>query len=755
MLYPGPGVPAPRPVAAGLHYPSGQVYAAGNMPMGAPVGFTSYAPKVAPNVQVPPVSTVAGQPLPRRINGMVQSPSGALPQYPGGLRSGFATPASAVAAPVPTASAVPQALPSGRRPMTPAASVVQSPVSQARVEPQTGNVALPTTKNLSAMTQTLPPLPTSIRGGTEAKPCDLARNVKEILADGETMRRKAHQIFGAFDRNGDGQLSAQELGQCIAQLDKQLGCKQPWLHEEVSRQLRRFDRDCNGHLDCFEFERLYRNLLLISLHQHEPCPFSRETFVGRRLGRPESHYDVRNILGKGCFGVVTLVVCKDSGSSRCMKTVDRKQAEASGMPMSIVAEEIDKLKTLDHPAILRLFEYYVDEHFIHLVTDVLAGGHLLEVMKNMFLAGKPPTQQWVCGIFEQVCKGIAYAHGKGVMHKDLKLDNMMLDSQDPPQAVVIDVGFAEIFPPHEAETYVSTTKAGTLSTMAPEVIMQNFNYKCDVWSLGCCLYGLLAKRPTAFKKPDGSLEVHPYPFIPPEVSSPAAIQEFMQLQRRGPDWSNFSGGPHVRDLVARMLAFEARRRLSMQEVLTHAWFSTQYHKHEVLEPDQLRSLLSFHHTNALEHAVFLDVASQVPIDQLHQMTGIFESMDRDGSGQLDAAELEMALREAGLDPQLAAQAAQSLTEDGTVEFSTFVAALVQSQRSLFKSHLRDAFNRLDTDGSGFITQDELRQLLEDSHLQRREAEQASRSVFEAFGGCRLIRFQQLLEYFERHAPGQS
>jgi len=431
-----------------------------------------------------------------------------------------------------------------------------------------------------------------------------------------------------------------------------------------------------------------------------------------------------------------------------MKSVDRRQAEASGMPLAIIAEEIDKLKTLDHPAVLRLFEYYVDDHSIHLITDVLAGGHLLEVMKNKILAGCPPTETWVCEVFEQVCKAIAYCHGKGVMHKDLKLDNMMLDSQEPPQAVVIDVGFAELFPVHEAETHRSTLKAGTLSTMAPEVIMMNFNYKCDVWSLGCCLYGLLCKRPTAFRKSDGSFEVHPYPFLIPEERTPAALQDFMHKQQQGPDWSNFIGGANARDVITRMLTFDARFRPGMQEVLMHAWFHSPFGKHQVLEHEQLQSLLSFHHSNALEQAVYLDVASQVPIDQLHDIARIFESMDVDGSGRLDAAELAGALREAGLDPQLAAQAAQNLVQDGgSVEFSTFVAALVQSKRSLFKRHLRDAFNRLDTDGSGFITQDELRQLLEDGHLQRVEAEQASENVFASLGNCRLIRFEQLLEYF--------
>lgn len=593
--------------------------------------------------------------------------------------------------------------------------------------------------------------------GEETSPSEIVRNIKEVLADQEQVRRKAHESFTRFDSDSDGSLSIAELGRCIAQLDRELGVKVPCSGEEVARQLRRFDRDSNGSLDYWEYESLYRNLLLTSLHRYEPTPFCREMFIGRRHGRPEDHYDIMETLGQGAFGIVSRVVCKESGSVRCMKSVEKRHAEASGMPMALVVEEIDKLKTLDHPAILRLFEYFVDPQSIHLVTDVLMGGHLLQVLEQKILAGQPPTEKWVCDVFVQVCRGIAYAHGKGVMHKDLKLDNMMLDSQEPPRAVVIDVGFAEIFPPSQAGAYRSTTKAGTLSTMAPEVIMQSFTCKCDVWSLGCCLYGVLCKKPTAFRKPNGSLEVHPYPFIPPEENTPAAMQAFMEKQRRGPDWEKFTGGVHARDLLTRMLAFDERARLTMKQVLSHAWFSTPEGKQQVLSQEQLQCLLGFHRHNALEHAVLVDVASQVPIDQLHGIARTFEAMDVDCSGQLDAQEFAAALQNAGLEPQLAAQAAQSISLDcgGCVEFSTFVAALVQSQRSLFRRHLRNAFNRLDTDGSGFITQDELRHLLEDSHLQQVEAQQASQSIFDVFGDCRLISFDQLLEYFSSNGRAEG
>jgi len=116
-----------------------------------------------------------------------------------------------------------------------------------------------------------------------------------------------------------------------------------------------------------------------------------------------------------------------------------------------------------------------------------------------------------------MCERIAYAHGEDVMHKDIILDKVMLCSVEPPQAVVIDVGLVEIFSPNEASSFRSEIHVDFKSTMAPEVLMDKFSCKYDIWSFGCCLYGLCEKT-NCFLKPNGTLEIfpYPYPFILPE-----------------------------------------------------------------------------------------------------------------------------------------------------------------------------------------------------------------------------------------------
>jgi len=525
---------------------------------------------------------------------------------------------------------------------------------------------------------------------------------------------------------------------------------------DIEHYLRRFDNNCDNQLSSAEFEEVYRYLLLMKLHAEEPTPFCREMFLGRRRGRPSQHYEVVQGLGHGSYGVVEKVACKTTTSVRVMKTIDKKKAEKSGLPTKLVMEEIQKLKALDHPAVLRLFEYYVDADALYLITDLLSCGDLAEAVERAHVRREPLSEPWVRTVFRQVCEGVNYIHGKGVMHKDLKLDNVMLSSIYPPEAVIIDVGLAEIFPVDKAETFHSTEVAGTLATMAPEVIARSFTYKCDVWSLGCCFYALFVSRPIWYKLSDDVQELYPYPFPAPEDDSSEQLETYVRRQLRGADLTRTHCSQDAASLLKKMLSVSVKLRPTMQEVLAQPWLqkesppssSVGSDTSPTLSPRQLDCLMNFNRAIALEEAVLLNIASQLPIGELRHLRALFEFMDKNGDGRLDAMELADAMQQAGLEKERAEHAAQQLAVNGSVEFSRFVAALVPSCKRLLTQHLRDAFNRIDADGDGYITPWELQQLFERGNLNGLQASQATRSIFEALGcGNRRISFERLERYF--------
>lgn len=552
------------------------------------------------------------------------------------------------------------------------------------------------------------------------------KHIKEALADEHKLQQYASECFNKFDSNRDGVLSFEELNECLVYMNSSLGVGD-FTEREVSHYLRRFDTDGNQLLSQGEYKHLYRSLLLVKLHEYEPTPFSREMFISRRKGRPEDHYSVMGVLGAGSFGVVRKVQCRQTKIIRVMKTVDKQKAVSGGYPLTLVMEEIDKLKTLDHPAVLRLFEYFADTRALYLITDLLPGGDLLQAVEGAYASKRPLSEPWVRDVFRQVSEGVAYIHTKGVMHKDLKLENIMLCSVDPPEAVVIDVGLAELFPPQQADSFHSADAAGTLATMAPEVIRGSFTYKCDVWSLGCCLFALLCRKPRTLQEPadvpdagdakqaEGPSYEYFYPFIPPANESRDELKAYLVRQKKGVDLTRLRCSETAACLVKQVLSFDERARPAMTQVLAHPWLQGIRSKEPVLESAQLDSLLHFPRTNALQQAVLLDVASQLPLNKLRELSSLFESMDKDGNGVLDATELAEALERAGLPNETAKETAQKLARGGggAVEFSRFVAALVLSRRDLLQRNmLRGAFDRLDANGDGFVSRTELRRLLE-------------------------------------------
>lgn len=409
-----------------------------------------------------------------------------------------------------------------------------------------------------------------------------------------------------------------------------------------------------------------------SHHKVRDLPLAREFFIGRRMGQPADDYEITGRIGEGIYGVVDSVRCRQRDALLCMKTINKQNAIDRGMPESLIVGEVDKLKNLDHPSVLRLFHHYADEETLHIVTDLLEGGTLFQLVIDNIIALSPLTENWVNGVFLQVCDGVAYAHTKGFMHKDLKLDNIMLTTSDPPQAVIIDWGLAEAIPV-EADT-VHSTWNGTLSTMAPEVIMRRFTCKCDVWALGCCLWGLLCRQPTAFRKPNGSIEYHPYPFTPPEGRSGTELDEYLHVQRQGPNINNFRGGKDAQDLLRSLLLYDDGQRPTVQQVLKHPWFANSCCD-MVLSPCQLRSLCNFEKTTSFERAALVDRVSHLPFEELYDFSSLFRSF-QDATGMLHAAKFVNAMLNAGAEPEVAQAISSQLTRQGPVEFSLFVAALI-------------------------------------------------------------------------------
>eukprot|EP00397_Hematodinium_sp_SG-2012_P026466 GEMP01027729.1.p1 GENE.GEMP01027729.1~~GEMP01027729.1.p1 ORF type:complete len:438 (+),score=70.89 GEMP01027729.1:783-2096(+) len=199
-------------------------------------------------------------------------------------------------------------------------------------------------------------------------------------------------------------------------------------------------------------------------------------------GSPSAHYIINEKIGEGSFGSVRRIQSKDHPEiTRALKTI----------PKVIDAwVEIDILRDLDHPNILRLYATFEDQHNLYLVMEYCAGGELLDAL----LEETQFTEELARRVMKQILYAVEYLHHNHVCHRDLKPENILLSNKClwESDIKIVDFGTALAFDPN---TPSMTTKICTLHYVAPEILTKKvtpYTEKCDMWSLGAVLFLLLS-----------------------------------------------------------------------------------------------------------------------------------------------------------------------------------------------------------------------------------------------------------------------
>lgn len=225
----------------------------------------------------------------------------------------------------------------------------------------------------------------------------------------------------------------------------------------------------------------------------------REEFLKTNKQSITEVYEFGKKLGEGSFGAVYMATHKTelqgaSRRQRVAKVISKASAVKNGTPHEKVREEFAVLKRLDHPHVLRIFEDFEDDTNFYIVLEPCRGGDLQEAVAKPHTSDPHEWERWVAKALQHTLEAVAYCHGRGVIHKDLKPDNVMMSSPKgaPVQdlhIVVVDFGLAQMF---GSPTDRSHEIAGTPPFMAPEVWKGNFGKACDVWACGVMLFYMLS-----------------------------------------------------------------------------------------------------------------------------------------------------------------------------------------------------------------------------------------------------------------------
>lgn len=260
----------------------------------------------------------------------------------------------------------------------------------------------------------------------------------------------------------------------------------------------------------------------------------------------DNQYKRGKTLGEGAFSVVIEATDKTTKESYAVKVVTKSKLTKEDE--IALKDEIQVLKELQHPHIIRLYEVFEEKNFWYLVTEKMTGGELFDrIVAKSFYNEKEARD--VCKI---LFEAIGHCHQNSVAHRDLKPENLLLRSEDNDSEIKIaDFGFAKkVLTPNSL-----TTQCGTPGYVAPEILEGTaYDTKSDMWSLGVIVYILLGGYP---------------PFI--EQNQRELFRKIRKGQYEFHDeyWGSVSA--EAKDLISSLLTVEPSKRLSASEALQHKW----------------------------------------------------------------------------------------------------------------------------------------------------------------------------------------
>ncbi|KAK4878193.1 hypothetical protein RN001_010699 [Aquatica leii] len=338
------------------------------------------------------------------------------------------------------------------------------------------------------------------------------------------------------------------------------------------------------------------------------------------------YYKLEKTIGKGNFAVVKLATHVVTRTKVAIKIIDKTALDEENLTK--IFRETAILKKLRHPHITRLYELMETKQAIYLVTEYASKGEIFDHLVAKGRMSEPEAKR----IFNQIVSAVNYCHSQGVVHRDLKAENLLLDHNM--NIKLADFGFSNQF----TEGCLLSTWCGSPPYAAPE-LFQGLKYdgpKADIWSLGVVLYVLVC----------GSL-----PF------DGTTLQALQNVVISGKFRIPYFMSQDCEYLIRHMLVVDPDKRLTMTQVAKHRWLSnvppvdTGPNREMHLNKTVIEHMLQLPQLN--QHMILQSLKSNsfdhiyaiynLLVDKLHQRTMNFQTkICQQNSESNQAEELAMA-----------------------------------------------------------------------------------------------------------------
>ena len=257
-----------------------------------------------------------------------------------------------------------------------------------------------------------------------------------------------------------------------------------------------------------------------------------------------SFYKYGRVIGRGAFGKVNIGLNILTGRIVAIKSFNKKNIinEAS---KNKILYETNLMRGLCHPSVTKILETFECEKYMLIIMEYISGGNLQNFVKKR----RKLCEKTAKILFRQIIQGIRYIHSRGIVHRDIKLENILLDLNNIIK--ICDFGVGKLIKPNT----ILKDQCGTPVYMAPEILKGN-GYKgfpVDVWSAGVALYIMLSGTLPFNKDKDHDLE---YSILNNN------IKEIKDISDEG------------NNLLKNILEKDPNKRYTCNQILEHPWLNS-------------------------------------------------------------------------------------------------------------------------------------------------------------------------------------
>ena len=471
--------------------------------------------------------------------------------------------------------------------------------------------------------------------------------------------------------------------------------------------------------------------------------FKTDSLVKEYFCNPFDIYAELEELGEGAYGVVKKVCLKDNPETlRAMKIISKENI-VEGQSQQLL-DEIKILKKLEHPNIMKIFEYFDDSSYIYIVSELCDEGDLLGKITKL----GSMSELVVKFLMGQIFNAISYLHDNGIFHGDIKLENIMLYSTSKKngrrftklnkelnssvklqkdienfykgkkknirssqifvedmtnyEVKVIDFGCSKFLVRGKKNKLSGIV--GTSIYCSPEVIDNLYDEKSDEWSCGILMYILLCGEP---------------PF-----TGETEEEIFANIKKGSIDFTKrkfYTVSENCIDIIKQLLNPNKNKRISAADALKHPFFTENFNPKDALTQNKdlniLKRFISLTKLPSKLHEVVLAYCCYnfINKDEEKQLRGLFRFLDQENKNRLSMKDFNLGFRDANImvSTYELKKIINILDNDGSnlIEYQEFLRAACDKNKLFKDENLKAVFGVIDKDKKGYLSSEDIQKFV--------------------------------------------